>query len=49
MGDFNYRIGLGSERVRQLIKVGDLEALYENDQVWLPQVTLYAHYLTLPS
>jgi hypothetical protein len=34
MGDFNYRIGLGSEKVRQLIKVGDLETLYENDQVW---------------
>ena len=33
MGDFNYRIGLGSEKVRQLIKVGDLETLYENDQV----------------
>lgn len=35
MGDFNYRIGLSSEKVRQLIKVGDLETLYENDQVWL--------------
>ena len=33
MGDFNYRIGLGSEKVRQLIKMGDLETLYENDQV----------------
>jgi hypothetical protein len=33
MGDFNYRIGLGSERVKQLIKMGDLETLYENDQV----------------
>ena len=33
MGDFNYRIGLGLEKVRQLIKVGDLETLYENDQV----------------
>jgi len=33
MGDFNYRIGLGSERVKQLIKIGDLETLYENDQV----------------
>jgi hypothetical protein len=33
MGDFNYRIGLGSEKVKQLIKAGDLETLYENDQV----------------
>jgi hypothetical protein len=33
MGDFNYRIGLGIERVKQLIKIGDLETLYENDQV----------------
>lgn len=33
MGDFNYRIGLGSEKVKQLIKMGDLETLYENDQV----------------
>jgi hypothetical protein len=32
IGDFNYRIGLGAERVRQLIKVGGLETLYENDQ-----------------
>jgi hypothetical protein len=34
MGDFNYRIGLGAERVRQLVKAGDLESLYENDQVF---------------
>ena len=33
MGDFNYRIGLGAEKVKQLIKAGDLEKLYENDQV----------------
>jgi len=32
-GDFNYRIGLANEKVRQLIDAGDLEALYENDQV----------------
>ncbi len=34
MGDFNYRIGLGAEKVKQLIKMGDLESLYENDQVF---------------
>ncbi|KAG0650827.1 hypothetical protein D0Z07_2841 [Hyphodiscus hymeniophilus] len=38
MGDFNYRIGLGSEKVKQLIKVGNLETLYENDQLNLQMV-----------
>ncbi|KAK6615432.1 SacI domain and endonuclease exonuclease phosphatase [Botrytis cinerea] len=38
MGDFNYRIGLGPERVKQLIKMGDLETLYENDQLNLQMV-----------
>ena len=33
LGDFNYRIGLGDDRVRRLIQIGDLDALYENDQV----------------
>ncbi|CAD6504524.1 BgTH12-00034 [Blumeria graminis f. sp. triticale] len=33
MGDFNYRIELGLEKVRQLIKAGDLDALYEKDQL----------------
>ena len=33
IGDFNYRIGLGSDKVKQLIKNNDLETLYENDQV----------------
>lgn len=32
MGDFNYRIGLGADKVKQLIKNGDLDTLYENDQ-----------------
>ena len=32
-GDFNYRIGLSDDRARQLIKVGDLDTLYQNDQV----------------
>ena len=36
LGDFNYRIGLSDERVRKLIQLGDLEALYENDQVGPP-------------
>lgn len=38
MGDFNYRIGLPSEKVRALIKAGDLETLYENDQLNLQMV-----------
>ncbi len=33
LGDFNYRIGLSDDRVRQLIQAGDLSALYQNDQV----------------
>jgi hypothetical protein len=32
MGDFNYRIGMSTERVKGLIAQGDLETLYENDQ-----------------
>ena len=33
LGDFNYRIGLTHEKVQKLVQVGDLETLYENDQV----------------
>ncbi len=36
LGDFNYRIGLSDENVRKLIQMGDLETLYENDQVSEP-------------
>src|ERR1700753_2790969 len=35
LGDFNYRINLSNERARYLIKAGDLESLYENDQLSL--------------
>ena len=38
IGDFNYRIGLGPEKVRQLVKIGDLESLYENDQASSPHL-----------
>ena len=49
LGDFNYRIGLGDDKVRRLIQAGDLETLYSNDQVRdpkrlyfrLPELTLY--------
>ena len=33
LGDFNYRIGLSAEKVKKYIQMGDLELLYENDQV----------------
>jgi hypothetical protein len=33
MGDFNYRIELPDEKVRNLISSGDLIALYRHDQV----------------
>ncbi|KAL0781146.1 hypothetical protein CaCOL14_002481 [Colletotrichum acutatum] len=38
LGDFNYRIGLSSENARSLIKKGDLETLYENDQLNLQMI-----------
>ncbi|OAA67286.1 phosphoinositide phosphatase [Niveomyces insectorum RCEF 264] len=37
-GDFNYRIGLSRERAMELVKAGDLESLYENDQLNLQMV-----------
>lgn len=36
LGDFNYKIGLSDEKVRRLIQAGDLETLYQNDQVLPP-------------
>ena len=33
LGDFNYRIGLSSDKVRNLVTLNDLGKLYENDQV----------------
>ncbi|KAI5237129.1 hypothetical protein E4T42_09247 [Aureobasidium subglaciale] len=38
LGDFNYRIGMSNEKTRQLVKMGDLEKLYENDQLNLQMV-----------
>ncbi len=38
MGDFNYRVGLSRERAMDLIRRGDLETLYENDQLNLQMV-----------
>ncbi|KAL6709684.1 Inositol-1,4,5-trisphosphate 5-phosphatase 1 [Coniothyrium glycines] len=38
LGDFNYRIGLSNEKVQRLCQVGDLETLYDNDQLNLQMV-----------
>ncbi|OJD18585.1 hypothetical protein AJ78_01426 [Emergomyces pasteurianus Ep9510] len=38
LGDFNYRIGLPDDTVRGLIKAGDLESLYDHDQLNLQMV-----------
>lgn len=38
LGDFNYRIGLSDDKARQLIKAGDLDTLYQNDQLNLQMV-----------
>ncbi|KAG6041285.1 hypothetical protein E4U41_005113 [Claviceps citrina] len=38
MGDFNYRIGLGLEKAKALVKKRDIESLYENDQLNLQMV-----------
>ncbi|KAK2880034.1 hypothetical protein FQN49_000640 [Arthroderma sp. PD_2] len=37
-GDFNYRIGLSNERVRPLIEKGDIDTLYQNDQLNIQMV-----------
>lgn len=38
LGDFNYRVGLSDDKARQLIKAGDLDTLYQNDQLNLQMV-----------
>ncbi|MCJ1286922.1 inositol polyphosphate 5-phosphatase [Xylographa opegraphella] len=38
LGDFNYRIGLTDDKVRKLIKAGDLGTLYQNDQLHVQMV-----------
>ncbi|TKX25203.1 inositol-1,4,5-trisphosphate 5-phosphatase-like protein [Elsinoe australis] len=46
LGDFNYRIGMSNERTRQMVKIGDLEGLYENDQLHLQMMhgKTFPHY-----
>ncbi|EME39404.1 hypothetical protein DOTSEDRAFT_75181 [Dothistroma septosporum NZE10] len=45
-GDFNYRIGMDNDRVRQYIKQRDLTTLYENDQLNIQMVhgRTFPHY-----
>jgi synaptojanin len=38
LGDFNYRIGLSDDKARRLVKAGDLDTLYENDQLNIQMV-----------
>ena len=38
LGDFNYRIGLDSETARTLVKQGNIDRLYDNDQLNLQMV-----------
>ncbi|KAL9060227.1 MAG: hypothetical protein Q9206_001143 [Seirophora lacunosa] len=38
LGDMNYRIGLGDDKARRLIKMNDLESLYANDQLNLQMI-----------
>lgn len=44
-GDFNYRVGLGLEMAKDLVRRQDLGRLYENDQVCLASF-LHAMLLT---
>lgn len=41
LGDFNYRIGLGNQIVRDLLSQRDYQKLYENDQVPLMSPRMY--------
>jgi len=45
-GDFNYRIGLSDDKARRLVQAGDLETLYENDQLNIQMVAgmVFQHY-----
>ena len=38
LGDFNYRIGLSDDKVRRLVKAGEIDTLYQNDQLNLQMV-----------
>ncbi|PWW76141.1 DNase I-like protein [Tuber magnatum] len=39
LGDFNYRIGLSDEKVRTLVELGNLQTLYDNDQLNLQMIS----------
>ncbi|QDS67482.1 hypothetical protein FKW77_001067 [Venturia effusa] len=42
-GDFNYRIGLGNEKVRAYIDRGDLDTLFDNDQLYIQRTRSNIH------
>ena len=46
LGDFNYRIGLSDEKVRRFVHTGDLDRLYQNDQLNLQMIAgnVFKHY-----
>ncbi|KAI9655664.1 MAG: inositol polyphosphate 5-phosphatase [Alyxoria varia] len=46
LGDFNYRIGLGAEKVKSLIAGGEIDQLYDNDQLNLQMLhgRAFPHY-----
>ncbi|KAG5517864.1 hypothetical protein PMAC_000318 [Pneumocystis sp. 'macacae'] len=39
LGDFNYRINMSAEEVKEYIKINDFEKLYENDQLNLQMIS----------
>jgi endonuclease/exonuclease/phosphatase family metal-dependent hydrolase len=42
-GDFNYRIGLSNEKVRAYIDRGDLDTLFDNDQLYIQRTRSNIH------
>ncbi|TLD39059.1 hypothetical protein E2P81_ATG00046 [Venturia nashicola] len=42
-GDFNYRIGLGNEKVRAYVDRGDLDTLFDNDQLYIQRTRSNIH------
>lgn len=39
-GDFNYRVDMDKDEMKELIKQGDLELILQNDQLKVKYVTL---------
>lgn len=47
LGDFNYRIGLGNQIVRDLVAQRQFQKLYDNDQVCMPSPPYYVFIVRL--